>query len=207
MPLHISLDESKLPVSFPLPLYSAEKIGTATDAAGEKYFLFAGFSSAVAAELKTKSLDPNDPELDANTSDRKRFGEGSYQDWYAKDRHPFALIHAESGALAAVAWYGPKALGRKSLKHLSAEEAAQNEAELDAGDWHTIVYRAYLPFRGRGIMTDFVRATIAIYLRRFPQARLWGSVQAFNAASLGLAAKLGFVEYDRSGDSVTMIRK
>lgn len=150
-----------------------------------------GLSEDMVRQLRERSLDESDIEIQQNTSDHERFGTGRYEEWYAKGRTPFALVHAKTDALAAVAWFGPKPLGRKSLKHLSPEERNEDETAMDAGDWHTIVYRSYQPFRGQGIMKEFVRAAMGIYRSVFPRARFWTGVHSDNPASVGLSRSLG----------------
>lgn len=190
--MRISIDEASLPAALPLPLYRSVRIGTLETDADARFAFSLGLSEGEAAQLKTLSL-ADDPALRENTSDYERFGVGSYADWYAKGRSIFALTDEKDGALAAIVWYGPKPLGRKSLKHLSPEERAQeNESVKDAGDWHTIVFRSYPPYRGTGIMTGFAAATIDIYRRYFPEARLWAGINGTNAGSIRLCEKLGF---------------
>ena len=174
----------------PLPIYSSEVVGTIRSRDGDDFQVTLGLSEELVRELKEKSLDETDEELQENTSDRKRFGEGSYEDWYSKERTPYALIDGES-RLAALAWFGPKPIGRKSLRYLSQEELALELAQ-PKSDWHTIVYRAYHPYRGKGLMTPFVRFAMADYKKRNPSAKLWAGVNAKNQASMMLASKLGF---------------
>jgi RimJ/RimL family protein N-acetyltransferase len=178
------------PFSLPLPLYGTIKLGDFTSRDGEEFSMWIGADQVVVDELKEKSFDGADDEIQNNTSDRERFGEGSYEEWYSKDRTPFALVH-ESGALAAFVWFGPKPLGRPSLKYLSDEERA-NEFTQKEDVWHTLVYRSYLPFRGKGIMGDFVRFCIEKYKEQYPESKLWVGMSAANGASAALAAKLGF---------------
>lgn len=178
------------PFSLPLPLYGMIKLGDFTSRDGDEFTIWIGADQTVVDELKAKSLDESDIELQT-TSDRERFGEGSYEEWYSKDRTPFALVH-ESGALAAFVWFGPKPLGRPSLKYLSDEERAKEFMQKEEV-WHTLVYRSYAPFRGKGIMTDFVRFCIEKYKEHYSEAKLWVGMSAANEASIGLASKLGFV--------------
>lgn len=176
-------------------------LGEMTGKTGERFRFVAGLDGGLVAQLKKYSLDMSDEELQAHTSDHARFGTGSYEEWYAKDRVPFALIHEATGDLAALAWFGPKPLGRKSLKHLSAEERSREmESVKEAGEWHTIVYRAYRPYRGQGLMKQFVRACMDAYKAAFPKARLWAGVDADNEASIGLASALGFVIDEEQSD-------
>lgn len=171
-----------------------------TGKTGEVFDLVVGLDQAMVAQLKKYSLDESDTALQENTSDHARFGEGSYEEWYAKSRVPFALIHRDTGALAALIWFGPKPLGRKSLKHLSDAEKAQDERAMDSGDWHTIVFRAYNPYRGQGLMKGFAAKTIEIYKQHFPSARIWAGINAKNEASIALAEKIGLHKEESVSD-------
>ncbi len=188
-------------LSFPLPLYMSVAIAEAKSES-MTFSIFAGFDETIIAQLKEHSLDKSDEEIQKNTSDRKRFGEGSYEKWYAKNRTPFALVD-KAGILAAVVWFGPKPLGRKSMSFLTKEEQAQDERSLDSGDWHTLSYRSYMPYRGKGLMKDFVSYVTEIYLKNFPGAKLWGIVDGANASSVALAEKLGY-ELDEDASDYTM---
>ncbi|OHB19774.1 MAG: hypothetical protein A2854_03950 [Parcubacteria group bacterium RIFCSPHIGHO2_01_FULL_56_18] len=182
-------------LSLPLPLYTAEKIATFTDSRGESFDIMLGADESIVQQLRKKSLDTTDTDLQDNTSDFKRFGGGSYEEWYSKGRTPFALVHQASVALAAFAWFGPKPLGRKSLKYLSEAELKE-ELNQKEKTWHTLVYRSYLPYRGKGLMGDFIRFAIAEYRKHYPEAKLWVGGNADNAASMGLAERLGFKRRD-----------
>jgi len=181
------------PFSLPLPLFGTIKLGTLLSRDGEEFSMWIGADEEVVGKLKEKSLDESDIELQT-TSDRKRFGEGSYEEWYSKDRTPFVLL-ASGGELAAFVWFGPKPLGRKSLKYLSAEDAAK-ELEQKEDVWHTLVYRSYAPYRGKGLMTDFVRFATDVYRGHYPDAKFWVGMSADNAGSAALATKLGFQKRD-----------
>lgn len=190
--MKISINTIALPAVIPLPLYKTALIGIAETDVGRRFLLQTGLDQAGAAKLRELSL-ADDQALRENTSDYERFGIGSYEEWYAKGRSIFALIDESSGALAAIAWYGPKPLGRKSIKHLSPDEQAREKESIkDAGDWHTIVFRSYPPYRGTGIMTDFVKATLEIYKGYFPAAHIWAGINGGNAGSIRLCEKLGF---------------
>ncbi len=177
-------------VRFPLPLYASHKIGAIQSKDNQSFDVWAGLSREMAAELKERSLDTSDEELQKNTSDYKRFGEGSYEEWYSKERTPFALLDAH-GRLAALVWFGPKPLGRKSLKYLSEEEL-KKETKQEKGEWHTIVYRSYRPYRGKGLMTPFARFCIDAYRAQYPGVKLWAGLSTENEGSMALAQKLGF---------------
>lgn len=179
-------------------IYETAAIGSLESKTGVPFDVLIGLSRDLVDQLKQYSIDESDTELQKNTSDRKRFGEGSYEEWFAKDRTPYALVD-KAGKLAAIAWYGPKPLGRKSLRYLSEAELAL-EGKQEKTDWHTIVYRAYNPYRGVGIMTPFVRLTMQDYLARHPQAKLWAGISTKNEASIALASKLGFTQKEELTD-------
>lgn len=176
-------------LSLPLPLYEKVKLGSLTSRDGESFSIWVGADEGIARQVKEQSL--KDSDIQANTSDRKRFGEGSYEEWYSKKRTPFSLVHDATEQLAAFAWFGPKPLGRKSLKYLSEEERAK-ELQQEEGTWHTLVYRAYTPFRGKGLMSEFVRFAVDEYRKQYPDAKLWTGMSASNEASVALSTKLGF---------------
>lgn len=173
----------------PLPLYETKSIGFLTSKDGERFEMLAGLDKALVEQLKQRSLNPHDKELQAYTSDKKRFGEGSYEEWYTKQRTPFALIDAGRN-LAALVWFGPKPLGRKSLKYLSQEEM-RHEYDKSETDWHTMVYRSYPPYRGKGLMAPFLKRAMKTYCAAYPKAKLWVGVSTNNHASIALATKLG----------------
>ena len=187
-------------ISLPIPIYTAIRIGSMRGNEGESFSVFAGLDVDMVAQLKAYSLDLGDEEIQKNTSDRARFGEGSYQEWYGKDRVPYALVEEKTGTLAALAWFGPKPLGRKSLKHLSEEDRKQDERQMDSGGWHTIVYRAYSPYRGKGLMKVFVRFAMDSYRTLYPDSKIWAGIYADNPASRGLAEKLGFRILEEASD-------
>ncbi len=182
------------PFSLSLPLYGTIKLGTLASREGEEFSIWIGADMDVVDKLKAKSLDEADIDIQKNTSDRARFGEGSYEEWYSKDRTPFALL-APEGSLAAFVWFGPKPLGRPSLKYLSPEDRAK-ELEQKEDVWHTLVYRSYAPYRGKGLMTDFVRFATEKYKEHYPDAKLWVGMSADNAGSASLATKLGYNRRD-----------
>lgn len=195
-------------LSYPLPLYTSTPIATAIGKDGEKFIIRVGFDEALAGQIKNLSLNENDSELTKNTSDRERFGIGSYEAWYRKGRTPFALVHEDSGTLAAIAWFGPKPLGRKSLKHLSPKELTEDESLMDSENWHTIVYRSYAPFRGKGLMKNFVRFALDTYLEGYPGAHVWEIMDVNNVGSIALAKSLGLEQKgDVTEGSIVMVRE
>lgn len=189
-----------LPETLPLPLFSSSTIGEMSGKTGELFDVVIGLTEKHVDQLKQYSLDMSDTDLQENTSDYVRFGEGSYEEWYSKDRTPFALIHRKTGILAALIWLGPKPLGRKSLKHLSPEERAKDERSMDSGDWHTIVFRAYNPYRGQGLMKGFAQKVIEIYKHYYPKARIWAGINAKNTASIALSEKIGLRKEESVSD-------
>ncbi|MFA7309491.1 MAG: GNAT family N-acetyltransferase [Candidatus Paceibacterota bacterium] len=189
-------------VKGPLPIYESRHIGKFQAKDGTNFNIVEGLDKELVRQLKEKSLDESDAAIQTYTSDKQRFGEGSYEEWYGKERTPFALVEGKMGTLAALAWFGPKPIGRKSLRYLSAEELKE-ESRQEKSDWHTIVYRSYAPFRGKGIMTPFLKDVVSVYRARYPRARLWAGISGGNEASAALAAKLGFVKADEYTDAKT----
>lgn len=181
--MKIRPDETALEgLGFPLPLYESIVMGEAEHENGTRFLIHAGLSREHAEELKALSLDESDEAIQTLTSDRKRFGIGSYEAWYEKGRAPFALIDAETDTLAALVWLGPSPLHD------------------EPGDWHTIAYRSYPPFRGAGIMKSFAQFALDTYRKQYPDARFWAGIDAKNASSTGLAKALGFEKNEEHSD-------
>lgn len=197
-------------LKFPLELFESIPVADAQSKTGEKFTVVLGLDRHMAEQVKHYSLDENDADLQENTSDRKRFGEGSYEEWYRKGRVPFALIHEESDSVTAICWFGPKPLGQKSMKYLTEEER-QAAKGVSADNWHTISYRSYNPFRGKGHMRGFVQFCIDTYLKAHPNIKMWAIFNAKNNGSIALAQKLGFVSRDDVSHPedhlVTMVRE
>lgn len=156
-----------------------------------EYVLVRGLSQGLVVQLKAYSSDLTDTVLQDATSDYERFGVGDYEAWYAKQRVPYALIDGATETLAALIWFGPKTLGRPSLKHLTEEERS-HELSHATGEWHTVSYRAYGVYRGRRLMSIFSKVALADYLTRYPGAKLWLSIDTQNPASFALSERLGF---------------
>ncbi len=196
-------------VELPLPLYATQSVGRLESQELGTFRLVVGLDEALVAQLRAYSLDERDRDIQDSTSDRERFGTGSYEEWYSKNRLPFALVD-DSGALAAIVWFGPKPLGRKSLKYLTDAERAEELLQKE-DVWHTLVYRSYVPYRGKGLMTPFVRACVDEYLHLHPEAKLWVGVSTKNVSSIVLASKLGFIRREDSFDAekqwVAMVRE
>ncbi len=191
----MDIDTALFPAKVPVPLYEAVRVGHITSRTGEEFDLVIGLDRTMVESLKKNSLDLEDTDLQANTSDFKRFGEGSYEEWYKKSRVPFALI-AKNGDLAALIWLGPESLGTKSIKY-----GAEKKTNAPQGDWHTIAFRAYNPYRGQGLMKNFALKAIEIYKHYFPTARIWAGINAKNAASIALSEKLGLHKEESVSDA------
>ena len=146
-------------------MYDRAVIGSTESRDGESFDIVIGLDRALIEQLIKYSLDEGDAELQKHTSDLKRFGEGSYEEWFSKGRTPYALVSHEN-VLAALAWFGPKPIGRKSLRYLSEAELKEEYSQ-PAGDAHTVVYRSYGPFRGKGLMTKFMQFAIVLFAVRF----------------------------------------
>lgn len=174
-----------------LPLYESRCIDV-LDVHGNRYEYRQGLSNEYAEQLKVYSQDLADEALQEATSDFQRFGVDGYEAWFQKKRSPFALIDPNLHKLAAIIWFGPKTLGRPSLKHLTPTER-RLESEHSMGDWHTVSYRAYPMYRGKGLMGIFCARAIADYQRLHPTVRLWLSIDSYNETSFHIAEKLGFV--------------
>ncbi len=168
----ISLSAEK--IILPLPIYKSIKIAEAIGKEGDKFSIFIGLDQSLVEQLKKYSADKSDTELQKNTSDWKRFVEGTYEEWYKKNRTSFALVHNESGAMAAIMRFGPEPL----LKEVS--------------NWHTIGWRSYNPWRGKGVMKDFAKFTLDFYLQSFTNIKFWISARKENTGSIKLAEFLDF---------------
>jgi hypothetical protein len=190
-------------INFPLPIYNMTAVAEAFDENGNDFSIFVGLDENMIAQLKSFSLDKSDLEIQNNTSDLKRFGEGSYEEWYKKERTPFILVHTATNALAALVWFGPKPLGRKSVKHLSKDELKEDETKLKHDNWHTISYRTYPSFRGKGLMKKFADFSIGMYMKSFPNIKLWAGINTENVASKKLIEGLGFKTLERLSDHQT----
>ena len=160
--------------SLPLPIYKTIHIADAINKDGEEFSILVGLDEKLVSQLTKYSRDLSDLELQKNTPDIERFAEGAYKSWYEKIRTPFAIVHKNTDILAAFVWLGPR--------HLDYQE----------GDWHTVGWRSYNPWRGKGIMKDFAGFVINFYLKYFPNVRLWITTKEENAGSLRLAETLGF---------------
>ncbi len=160
--------------SLPLPIYEKVLVADATSKDGDNFLIYIGMDEKIIAELKKLSLDKTDEEIQKNTSDRKRFGEGSYENWYKKERTPFVLIQKNTGKLAALMWFGPEPL------------------EGNTGNLHTSAWRAYPNFRGKGLMKEFAKFVMDIYTSKIPNVKFWAVIKKENIGSMGYAQAIGF---------------
>jgi len=182
--------------SIPLPIYSSICIADAIARDGEEFSVVVGLEKKYVEELRRLSLDESDIDLQNNTGDRRRFGEGSYEDWYKKDRTIFALIHKQTGSLAAIIWFGPKSLGKKSIKF------GKEEKDIQQDYWHTVVWRSYPGFRGKGLMKKLVLFVMDFYKKFFPNIGFWAGMDNKNSATVGLGSALGF-EVDQENSDLS----
>ncbi len=178
-------------LSFPLPIYTSIKIAEAISKDGETFSIFAGLDKEKLEQLKKLSLDKNDLEIQQNTSDLKRFGEGSYENWYRKNRTPFALIHKNTNALAALIWFGPEPLAEKK------------------DNYYTVAWRSYPLFRGKGLMKEFTKFVMDILSESIPKIKFWITTKKENIGSIRLAKFFGFQELENTSsgnNSIIMIK-
>jgi hypothetical protein len=184
--MEIKPNDNLKKVTFPLPIYESIEIAKALRKDGESFSIFAGLNEKMIEQLKIFSTDIEDTEIQNNTSDLKRFGAGSYKDWYQKNRTPFALIHNNTNALAALIWVGPEPL------HIGCK-------------CHTMAWRSYKPFRGTGIMKSFTKFAFDFYLESIPTTKFWVAVKKENVGSIKLAEHLGFkisTEYSNNESTI-----
>ena len=178
-------------ISLPLPIYHSVHIADAIAKDGAEFDIFIGLPKQYVEQLKKLSLDKSDAELQDNTGDRERFGKGSYEEWYNKNRTPFSLVHKQNDTLAALVWFGPRPLFT------------------GGNNWHTIGWRAYKPFRGKGLMKVFTQFSIDFYKENVPNIKLWIASEKDNLSSRKLAQDLGFqVSEEVSEDnSIIMVKE
>lgn len=180
--------------SLPLPIFTSVHIADAISRDGDEFDLFVGLDKKYADQLRELSSDENDANLQNFTGDRRRFVEKTYEHWYKKNRTPFALIHKQSDALAAIIWFGPKPLGKKSIKFSGTEEGKMES------DWHTISFRSYPNFRGKGMMKNFAKFVIDFYKRYFINIKFWTGTDDRNNAFTKLITDLGFETDEKTSD-------
>ena len=186
-------------IKLPLPLYTSVPVGRMTDDAGHEYSVVAGLTEEQVIDLRTKSTDESDEPIQKNTSDKLRFGgSDSYEKWYAKERLPLALI-SHSGALAALAWYGPEPLPPDSEREITDR----------SGHWDTAGYRSYGEYRGKGLMTPFIQLTLQVHATLFPDRKIWIETNEDNIAGRKVFGRSGFKEYGKrpSNGRILMIKE
>ena len=191
-------------LSLPLPIYTSVTLATARSNDGEEFEIIAGLEKNSVEEIKRHALDESDEELQKNTGDKKRFGENSYESWYAKNRTPFGLIHKKTGTLAAFAWFGPEPLGLDTIPRDSTIPwDSRNKEKKESEEWHTIGYRSYNPFRGKGLMKDFTKFAMKIYSANRPGVRYWAAINPENKASIAIVSSLGLTVSEENSDRET----
>ena len=173
--------------SLPLPIWSSIHLADAIGRDGEEFSVFVGLEKKYVEQLKQLSLDESDVDLQKYTGDKERFGLGSFEDWYRKNRTPFALFHKQSDALAALVWFGPSPLFS------------------DENYWQTAAWRSYRPFRGKGIMRNFTQFAMEIYRKSFPDAKFWIALKRDNKGSAQLAVNLDFEVLEEASDDVKVV--
>lgn len=188
------VEASSFDAVLPLPLYKRVFIGTLVMPDSTRLSIYLGADEDTAHQLREQALSA-DEELLTNTHDRARFGEGSYEDWYAKGRSPFSLVD-DVGNLAAFIWFGAE---------MPPKECAQG---VESVLWDTVAFRSYPPYRGRGMMTPLACFVIETYERLMPGHHLWLAARTENIPALGLYGKLGFqvCGYGEDGTRTYMIR-
>lgn len=164
----------------PLPLGGSFPIGQLATDDGEVLTVTFGLSDSTIEKFIARSSDVSDEELMKFTSDHERFVKGSYADWYAKERYPFALL-AASGALAGIIWFGPKELPRIA-----------KENGYSGDDWDTFAIRMYLPYRGKRLAFPFSSFVIKANDAIRPGRKTWLDVAEENTGGVKLYGKLGF---------------
>jgi hypothetical protein len=184
--------------SLPLPIFNSIHLADAVSGDGEEFYVFVGLNKEQVKQLKDFSLNENDAELQKNTGDRNRFGLGSYEEWYKKNRTPFCLIHKRTDSLAALVWFGPKNLGQKSIKFGQIINEYQQPGA--GNNWHTISYRSYLPFRGKGLMKNFTKFSMDIYKKQFSNVLFWAGLDNRNKGSVKLLTSLNFEINEENSD-------
>jgi GNAT superfamily N-acetyltransferase len=184
-------------LSLPIPLYTSTPVGSMTGKDGEEFTIVAGLNEKLVAELKEKSLNLSDGELQNNTSDRKRFGEKPYEAWYAKGRTTFALLNG-AHTIAAIIWFGPDPLPE-----------LREHAVIAPRKWDTIAFRSYQPYRGKGLMKSLSAYVIDVHERLLPDRTLWLETTSGNEAAVALYHQLGFedIGHRKNNDRLVMVHQ
>ena len=196
--MKITLKKDLPDFSLPLSIFNSIHIADGIGKDGEEFDIFIGLKKKYIEQLKNRSLDKSDDEIQNNTGDRERFGNGSYEEWYEKNRTPFCLIHKRTDTLAALVWLGPKILGKKSIKF--GEETKKDEEYLMEKNWHTISCRSYSPFRGKGLMKNFTQLAIDFYKKQFPNALFWAGMDNRNKGIIRLMSNLEFEVNEKNSE-------
>lgn len=171
--------QSKMNAALPLPCGDAHFAGNLISGDGKEFRLLCGLGADLIGVLKTKSCNVADTELHTNTSDRERFCTHTYEEWYKKERYPFALT-SEKKELAGIIWFGPKAL------------PVLDTTESDTTVWDTFAIRMYEPYRGKRLARPFAAAVIHLYRTQKPGRKIWLETNEGNVGAISLYEKLHF---------------
>lgn len=192
--MRVILRENLPNFSLPLPVFSSIHIADAINKEGEEFDVLLGLDTKYVEQLKNLSLDKSDTDLQNNTGDFNRFGVGSYEDWYKKNRTIFALINKQRDILSAIVWFGPKSLGKKSIKFGKEED---NEYQTK---WHTVSVRSYSVWRGKKMMKNFVEFALNFYKKYFVNIKFWMGTDDRNIAAVKLFSELNFETDEENSD-------
>ena len=76
---------------------------------------------------------------------------------------------------------------------------SNDERKIDS-DWHTVSFRAYPLFRGRGMMVNFTKFVFDIYRKHFPNSVFWTGSDDRNTVFLKFISELGFKIDEENSD-------
>ena len=173
-------------------MYKSVHIADAFNREGKEFDVLVGLDKQYTEKLRALAADESDTDLQNFTSDWKRFVAGTYEYWYQKNRSLFALVHKQSDDLAALVWFGPKPLGKKSMKFGNVSEQESPDTRDTKSEWHTISFRCYPKYRGTGMMKRFTEFAMEEYKKQFPSVKFWAGMDDRNNGSMGLLQSLGF---------------
>jgi hypothetical protein len=195
------IPKDKVPdYSLPLPIYKSVRIADAIGKDGSEFDVWVGLDEKHVKELRELSADDTDDALQSFTGDHKRFVIGTYEYWYDKNRCLYALIHKRTDDLAAIIWFGPKPIGKKSMKFKDVLEPKEEDALRMQSDWHTISIRSYPKYRGKGLMKVFTNFAMDNYKKHFPHVKFWAGMDDRNMAIVKLLEDLGYKINDEFSD-------
>lgn len=142
-----------------------------------KFSVHRDLSEDIIERIINFSTDEEDVALQENTSDKKRFKDReAFDEWLKKGRSTFVLSDSENN-IAAFIWYG--------------ERNPPETIEENSKSWDTIAFRAYEPYRGKGIMRPFSEYVLSIWKENTGR-KMWLEVHKDNVPGIRLYEKLGF---------------